>query len=404
MNQTAKKSDSASLRTWLFMCLITFFFLIVIVLLYIFRIGGPVIFVYLAVFSIFCVFCASANANKTEESEQDKKEIPEEYQSLIPEGFRRLQMSESQKTKAADSLPRRPIPGVAHSLSRIHDVFDDEPTRRPSTRPKPQAVRVLRGGEFIGNRMRFKVKVINDSPYVITDVTVFLLAYPKESLKFVGDDDSVSFAKIEPGGFLSPTFDFLPTQDCVKGEIVAGVSFLDMHGNPQVRNTKPFIIRSVCDLLLPSRITPEDFELRLKDLECGEVSVKIEEWTPEEMFEKALRIVDESNFFEVSSKIEDTDGIAFGKITGFALGKYTNKEVGVEIDITGPVKAKGASCKIKVSGEDQAMILPAIDDLRERLNAWLCPMCSSPLSLAQVEDLKEGNAVVCSFCDVTIGR
>jgi hypothetical protein len=293
---------------------------------------------------------------------------------------------------------------VASSLSRVHGVVDDEPTKRLPKWPKLQPVKVLRGGEFIGNRMRFKVKVINDSPYVITDVTIFLLAYPKESLKFVGKDDSVSFAKIEPGGLLSPTFDFLPTRDCIKGEIVAGVSFLDMHGNPEMRNTKPFIIRSVCDLLLPSRISPKDFELKLRDLECGEVSVKIEEWTPEEMFEKALRIVDESNFFEVNSKIEESDGIAFAKIEGFALGKYTGKEVGVEIDITGPASTKGASCKIKVSGEDQAMILPAIDDLRERLNAWLCPMCSSPLSLAQVEDLREGKSVVCPFCGVSIGR
>jgi len=57
-----------------------------------------------------------------------------------------------------------------------------------------------------------------------------------------------------------------------------------------------------------------------------------------------------------------------------------------------------------VSGEDQAMILPAIDDLRERLNAWLCPMCSSPLTLENVEDLKAGKAVVCPFCSVSIGR
>ena len=65
---------------------------------------------------------------------------------------------------------------------------------------------------------------------------------------------------------------------------------------------------------------------------------------------------------------------------------------------------KGASCTVRVSGEDQAMILPAIDDLRERLSVWLCPMCGSPLTLENVEDLKEGNVVVCPFCAVSIGR
>jgi hypothetical protein len=353
------------------------------------------------IFSLFCAVWSCRGILQSAKKPTLRRDIPEEFQSIIPTGFQRLRKSESQKTKLT---VRKPIPGVSVALSGIDDISYERPMRKPQPETQEPQVKVLRGGEFIGNRMRFKVKITNDSPYVITDVTVFLLSYPKESLKFVGDDDNVFFAKIEPGGFLSPTFDFLPTQDCVKGEIVAGVSFLDMQGNPQLRNTKPFIIRSVCDLLLPQRITPHDFELKLNELECGEVSIKIEEWTPEKMFEKALRIVDESNFFEVGSEIEESDGIIFAKIIGFALGKYTGKEVGVEINITGPSKTKGASCKIKVSGEDQAMILPAIDDLRERLNAWLCPMCSSPLSLTNVEDLKQGKVVVCPFCDVTIGR
>ena len=265
-------------------------------------------------------------------------------------------------------------------------------------------VKVLRGGEFIGNRMRLKVKVLNNSEFLIADVTIYLLTYPNDSLKFAGDENHVFFSKIEPGGFRSPTFDFLPTQDCVRGEIVAGVSYVDMRGKPQTLTARPFVIRSVCDLLLPHRISTQDFELKLKELECGEMKIKIDEWTPEEMFEKALRIVDEANFFEVSSEIEETDSIIFAKIVGFAQGKYTQKEVGIQISITGPAKVKGASCTIKVSGEDQAMIMPAIDDLRERLSAWLCPLCSSPLSLAHVEDIRDGKVVECPFCKVTIGR
>ncbi|MFX1578969.1 MAG: hypothetical protein ACFFBJ_04930 [Promethearchaeota archaeon] len=289
---------------------------------------------------------------------------------------------------------RRPIPGVTRSIIRV----------TPESKPKEGTVKVLRGGEFIGNRMRYKVKVQNDSEYLIADVTVYLLSYPQDALKFEGQDSHVFFSKIEPGGLRSPTFDFLPTQDCVKGEIVAGVSYIDMKGQPHTLTARPFIIRSVCDLLLPQRITPKDFELKLTDLECGEVVFKIEEWTPTEMFEKALRIVDESNFFEVSSNLEEVDSVTYAKIVGFAQGKYTGKEVGIQIDISGPAGKKGASCKIRVSGEDQAMILPAIDDLRERLSAWLCPICSSPLSLANVEDIREGKVVECPFCNATIGR
>ena len=87
-----------------------------------------------------------------------------------------------------------------------------------------------------------------------------------------------------------------------------------------------------------------------------------------------------------------------------SIRKYTGKSIGVKILVSGPIGEQGASCTIQVTGEDQAMILPAIDDLRERLSAWLCPLCGSPLTIANVEDLKEGKAVVCPFCSVSIGR
>ncbi|MHA3964409.1 MAG: hypothetical protein AM325_012820 [Candidatus Thorarchaeota archaeon SMTZ1-45] len=290
--------------------------------------------------------------------------------------------------------PQRPIPGVSHAIKQVH--------RPPALSEKK--VKALRGGEFVGNRMRFKVKVVNETPYMITDVTVYLLSYPKESLRLAGKEDDCQFSKIEPGGFRSPTFDFIPTQDCVRGDIVAGVSYVDMTGKAHTLSTEPFVIRSVCDLLIPDQVTPEDFALKLQSYEHGEIVIKVVEWTPKEMFEKALRIMDECNFYEVSSNLDVKEGIVFGNLNGLAKGKYTGKAVSVEIRITGPLGQKGASCTIRVSGEDQAMILPAIDDLKERLSAWLCPMCASPLTLDNVEKLRDGKVVVCPFCSVSIGR
>jgi hypothetical protein len=296
--------------------------------------------------------------------------------------------------ESTPKLPTRPIPGVSHAVRKVP---------RPSRRIEKK-VKALRGGEFVGNRMRFKVKVVNETSYMITDVTIYLLSYPKEALRLAEDKDDCQFSKIEPGGFRSPTFDFLPTQDCVRGDIVAGVSYIDMTGKAHTLSTEPFVIRAVCDLLIPDQVSPEDFALKLKSHEHGEIVIKVDEWTPEEMFEKAFRITDESNFFEVSSEMDVKEGIVFGKITGMAKGKYTGKSIGVQITVTGPSGKRGASCTIRVSGEDQAMILPAIDDLKERLSAWLCPMCSSPLTLDNVARLREGEVVECPFCAVSIGR
>ncbi|MFW9816726.1 MAG: hypothetical protein ACFFEW_12420, partial [Candidatus Thorarchaeota archaeon] len=242
---------------------------------------------------------------ESEESKQRRKEEREQRRQAEIARFRKAEearrealdrrrrrlVDETVVRRGYPSTAKKPIPGITHALSDVRRV--------PPTKTT-EGVEVRRGGEFIGNRMRFKVKVLNDSSYIITDVTVYLLSYPKDALRFAGEDHDIFFAKIEPGGFRSPTFDFLPTQDCVKGEIVAGVSYMDMRGQPHTLTAKPFVIRSVCDLLLPQQVTPEDFKLKLKDLECGEIAIKIEEWTPKEMFEKSLRIVDESNFFEVS--------------------------------------------------------------------------------------------------------
>ena len=350
------------------------------------------IFSWIGLTLVLVVICqrATSNRRKQEEAEWERIEGASAYErkhptktllSSQPSGYRRI--------------PKKaPIPGVAHAITKV-DVAKSEDS---------EEVRALRGGEFIGNRMRFKVKVLNDSPYLIADVTIFLISYPKEALRLASKRDSIRFEKIEPKGFRSPSFDFMPTQDCVRGEIVAGVSYIDMKGEPHVMHTKPFIIRSVCDLLLPEKIKPKDFSLKLKDLECGEMVIKIDEWTPNEMYEKALKITSDANFYEVSSKLEEDDGVIFAEIHGFAKGKYTGKSVAVEIQISGKANKTGASCKLKVSGEDQAMILPAIDDLRERLSAWLCPMCNSPLTVANVEDLKEGKVIKCPFCNVPIGR
>jgi hypothetical protein len=359
--------------------------------------SDPLGFVLILVLFFICIMIG-AGARKSQREEPTYSEMVES--KSLP-GFLRKEL---ERTTPVDQwrgysrgmlVPsKKPIPGVARSLEAV----------KAQPREEEQAVKALRGGEFIGNRMRFKVKVLNASPYTITDVKVFLISYPSNALILISEDDDAYFSKIEPNGFRSPSFDFLPTQDCVKGEISAGVSYVDMKGQPHTLTTKPFVIRSVCDLLIPDQIGPKEFALKLKGLECGEIAVKVTEWTPEEMYEKALHILDDSNFYEVSSNIETEDGIIYANVSGFAKGKYTGKNIAVELNITGPSGKKGASCKIKVSGEDQAMILPAIDDLQERLNAWLCPMCSSPLTLANVEDLKEGRVVVCPFCNVSIGR
>jgi len=264
-------------------------------------------------------------------------------------------------------------------------------------------IEALRGGEFVGNRFRFKVKIVNNSEFIITDATVTLLAYPKDSLKLDGDVARV-VPKIDSQGFRSPTFEFVPTQDCVKGNLIASVSFVDHRGQAHSITTEPYTVRAVCDLLTPESISPEEFELKLSNLEHGDLTLEVEDWTPEEMHTKTLKILDSSNFFEVSVESRRVGEHIEIRVNGWAKGKYTGKNVGTEITITGKPGVEGATCAVKMSGEDNAMILPAIDEISHKLGAWLCPRCSGVLPEESVKDLKEGRSSVCTFCGVTVDR
>lgn len=280
------------------------------------------------------------------------------------------------------------------------------PPRMPQTRAPNETmaeVQVLRGGELVGNRLRYKVKVLNTSKYVITDVTVSLVAYPRDALAVEGLTVK-TIAKIEPRGFVSSVFEFLPTRDCVRGDIIANVFYVDYEGRAHTAMTEPFTVRAVCDLLVPQPITPEDFEDRLQSLSHGEMASRVDDWTPEEMHSKALQVLTKLNFSEVKSQRRMIGNQVESKITGWARGKYTGKNLGVEILITGRLDMKGATCKVRISGQDEAMILPAIDEMAHSLSAWLCPVCVGELPLEAVDEVKAGRQAKCPFCGVTVAR
>ena len=126
-------------------------------------------------------------------------------------------------------------------------------------------------------------------------------------------------------------------------------------------------------------ITPENFILKLATLGHGETITKVDDWTPEEMNEKTLQIIKDSNFFEVTSSTKPVGDFTEIEIQGWAKGMYTGKNLGIQVTISGKPNTKGATCKVRISGEDEAMILPAIDEISQKLGAWLCPRCGGVL-------------------------
>lgn len=124
-------------------------------------------------------------------------------------------------SQSVSKIPRGTESATADSKSNLSlaktssgQLFWQTPESRKSVSKRDiQKVRAMRGGEIIGGRFKFKVKVLNESPYTINDVTVYILSYPRDTLILKTEDDDIFFSKIEPQGFRSPSFDFLPTQD-----------------------------------------------------------------------------------------------------------------------------------------------------------------------------------------------
>jgi len=230
------------------------------------ELNSIIVILYLFIFAILLFICTKiprqnkSNNDHIIQAEAMRKKL-QVRRRVVPKKRTELELEQLSRTLheewRKDEVSRRsvkPISGVSYAVRGVKE----------SSMIKEEEVTVRRGGEFVGNRMRFKVKVVNESSYMITDVLVYLLSYPKEALKFASDNTDCQFPKIEPGGFRSPTFDFLPTQDCVKGEILAGVSYVDMMGKAHTLSTKPFVIRAVCDLLIPDQVSPEVFAHKIK--------------------------------------------------------------------------------------------------------------------------------------------
>ncbi|MFW9844438.1 MAG: hypothetical protein ACFFEV_07670, partial [Candidatus Thorarchaeota archaeon] len=188
-----------------------------------------------------------------------------------------------------------------------------------------EGISVLRGCELVGGKFEYKAKVRNDSQSVITNVAVTIVAYPRDCLTLVGPAAKV-MSRIEIGGFRSPGFTFVPTKDCVRGGIVAAVSFIDYRDETHTIHAKPYTIRSVCDLLKPVKSTPKKFEMSLQEFDGTSEEYELE-WNPSVLFRRAEHFLPSRNFYTIDTAVEIIDGIFRGTIRGYAEGKYTQSKV-----------------------------------------------------------------------------
>ncbi len=261
-------------------------------------------------------------------------------------------------------------------------------------------IHVFRGCEIIGGKFDYKVKIQNDTEYVITNVTVSIVAYPMDCMD-LGGESVKTISRIEVGGFRSPQFTFYPTKDCVQGKVVATVSYIDFKDQLHTLQVEPYIIRSVCDLLQPSEKSTKEFDMILGSLTETHQEQTLD-WNPQVLFTKAEKLLPAKNFHIVDKEEKIAGGQFIGTLRGFAEGKYTQKKVAVVFLITGPEHGRHASLKVEALGEDIAMLPTTIDELADTMDSWICLRCGAPLLPEQIEELGKRTPIRCVYCSHTL--
>ena len=293
---------------------------------------------------------------------------------------------------------------------KIIQAEPETPTKIAPITPEvePKTVRVLRGDQIEGGDYIFKVKVINNKIYNITDVDIHILSYPEESLVLSRVDghqkvstDRAKFHKISKGGgFVSPSFVFKTKKDCIKGKIHAVINFIDEEDRIRTINIEPHDIRIICGLLRPKEVSNEDFDkLTIDLLTFKKVGQDLTiYYKPEQLYQKLFVLLKKKNFAIIDSKQETSSGKFLGVIKGFAEGTFSKNSVGLKLTITGTEGEQFSTLKVEVFAEDKDMTPSIISEFENAVNPQSCPECEENIPSDLVKQMMTGSVAYCEAC------
>ncbi|MFW9850433.1 MAG: hypothetical protein ACFFF4_14970, partial [Candidatus Thorarchaeota archaeon] len=187
----------------------------------------------------------------------------------------------------------------------------------------------------------------------------------------------------------------------VQGKIVATVSYIDFRDQLHTLQVEPYLIRSVCDLLQPTKKTAKEFDLLLGDLTKTDQEQTLD-WNARVLFTKAEKLLPAKNFHVIDTDERIVGDQFIGTIRGYAVGKFTKKKVAVIFLIAGAENGRHSSVKVEALGDDIAMLPTTIDELAETMDSWICLRCGAPLDTEQVEELGKRTPIRCKYCSHTL--
>ncbi|MGY5858884.1 MAG: hypothetical protein RTU63_05910 [Candidatus Thorarchaeota archaeon] len=143
----------------------------------------------------------------------------------------------------------------------------------------------------------FKVKVQNQSEFLVSKVKVVLMDYPSDLLLLQGSDKR-SIDQLPPSSFETVTYRFdVKDERCVGRDIHADVSFYDYKGTRHIVSVRPVTVKHVCDLLKPEEIKPEEFQALYTGLEKTSMPLSLLTSIDDTDIEELISALDDSNLY-----------------------------------------------------------------------------------------------------------
>jgi len=224
------------------------------------------------------------------------------------------------------SVSSIPIPTV--HLERKEEVDFKKHTHTIIIKSPINQIRISKGGDWKveGDQSVFyyKVKIENKTQFILTNIQILLTSIPP-SLQCHKDRYIINYLK--PNSYESPTFKLKAQQSCVGDSIEGIVTYLDPNGHQQNITIEPHIIKYVCNLLVPKKVSSKEFKEKLKYMEKKELILECDASMAE--LEEIIDPLLLKNNFHVIEPLKSQKGKEIKIAKGYAQGKYDQKDVAI---------------------------------------------------------------------------
>lgn len=217
--------------------------------------------------------------------------------------------------------------------------------------------------------LEFGITVENQSEELIHEVSIKVLLYPNEGLKPV-EPLAQMIETIEPGGSESIIFGFDVINECVEGEFVSSVQFIDSKGEDIAAISGNIFVRSVFEQFEPLEITPEEI-LSLKS--------ELKKWNREhslaveakKLFDILKDLFLNWNLYTIQSECTEKENMFMGVVSGMAKGRITDLKLAVTLTVVGKIDDDLLKLRIDVLCEDPEILHTVASVLFEKIQEEL---------------------------------